>query len=145
MIDYVVDATVVARCNGNLAGRRAGNVLDRRLSLLEDVLGRTDRRLRYNPKLLYEYLRIVRECRNDVLDLFIRYLDSDRPVRVRRNTLARSDWLLAKGARWPKHDEHLLAAAFGGLHPRLYVTESRHAECAGEIKRELGISVQLVA
>jgi hypothetical protein len=58
MADSVIDTSVVSMANGQIAGRRRGNALDRRLSAIEDVAyGR--RRIRYNPNPLVEYQRIV--------------------------------------------------------------------------------------
>ncbi len=140
MADSVLDASVVAMANGEIAGRRPGNLLDRRLSALEDVVsGR--RRLRYNPKLLGEYQRIVREYRNDVIELLFVVL-TDRAVLVRRNTLSRQNSAKARKCGWPSHDRHLLAAAFGGVQPIIFVTEVHLAQCAAPILTCFAVHVE---
>lgn len=139
MADSVLDATVVAFANGDIAARRPGNVFDRRLAAIEQVAhGR--RRLRYNQKLLGEYQQVIQERRNDVIDLFFSVL-ADRSFRVRANTLSRQDHAKAKKCRWPSHDQHLLAAAVGGDRPTIFVTESRHAACAAKILSCFGVHI----
>ena len=140
MPDCVVDATVIAMANGDIAGRRQGNALDRRLTVIEDV-ARGLRRLRYNPKLHAEYNRIIRQYRNDAVELFFIAL-ADRSVLVNRNSLSRQDHALAtRTCRWPSHDQHLLAAAIGGQNPTIFVTEGAHAKCAARILAHFGIHI----
>lgn len=144
MPDCVVDATVVAMANGDIAGRRTGNVLDRRLTVLEEVV-RGVRRLRYNTKLLGEYRPFIKAYRNDVIELFVRVL-ADRAVLVPRNTLTRRDHGRATAeCGWPSHDQHLLAAAIGGDDPTIFVTEARLAGCAGAILGRFDIRVTHLA
>jgi hypothetical protein len=140
MADSVIDTSVVSMANGQIAGRRRGNVLDRRLSAIEDVAyGR--RRLRYNPKLLVEYQRIVRAYRNDVIELFFIAL-TERAVFVRRNTLSRQDNAKARKCKWPGHDQHLLAAAVGGIQPTIFVTESHLHACAASVLACFAVHVE---
>jgi len=75
MPDCVLDATIIHLSNGNLAGRRAGNALDRRLSVIEGAATGV-RRLRYNPKLLEEYRKVAKVIRNDLIELFFAALES---------------------------------------------------------------------
>ena len=132
MPDCVLDATVVAMANGEIAARRPGNVFDRRLAVVEQVVSGA-RRLRYNPRLWGEYERVIQQYRNDVIELFFSVL-ADRSVFVRRNTLSRQDYAKAtQRCRWPSHDQHLLAAALGGVDPAIVVTESCLARCAPQI------------
>ena len=141
MPDCVLDATVVAMANGNIAGRRPGNAFDRRLRVVEQVV-RGTLRLRYNSKLLGEYLPLVQEFRNDVIEVFFTLL-VDRGVLVKRNTLSRQGHAIAvKRCRWPSHDQHLLAAALGGMEPALFVTEMLHDTCGACIYRNLAIRVE---
>src|SRR5258708_11582316 len=112
MNDAVLDTTVVAFGNSDIAARKRGNSLDVRLRILEAAVTRQIR-IRYTPKLLGEYQQHVRERRNDVIELFFAVLDSGAAVLVRRNTLSRHHHARAVGERWPPHDEHLLAAAIG--------------------------------
>jgi hypothetical protein len=140
MADCVIDATVVAMANGNIAARRPGNVFDRRLTVVEDV-GRRVRRLRYNSKLRGEYERLVHEYRNDVIELFFTVL-ADHAVFVHHNSLSRQRHATARDkCGWPDHDQHLLAAALGGDDPTVFVTEDRHANCAACILARLRIHV----
>jgi hypothetical protein len=141
MPDSVVDASAVAFSNGDIAARKPGNLLDRRLTVLEQVAN-GQRRLRYNPKLRSEYLQIIREHRNDVIELFFAAL-ADRGVFVARNTLSRQHHATATArCRWPTHDQHLLAAAMGGDNPTIFVTEQRLADCAARIATAFGIRVE---
>src|SRR5215467_12997736 len=109
MPDCVVDAAVVALSNGNIAGRRPGNSLDRRLNVLEQIV-RGLRRLRYNPRLLHEYQQVIREHRNDVIEALFELLDDTRrSILVRRNSLSRQDYQTAtRACGWPSHDQHLV-------------------------------------
>lgn len=143
MPDCVVDATVVAFANGDIAGRQPGNVFDRRLLVIEQVV-RGARRLRYNPKLLHEYQQLVKRYRNDVIDaLFALLDDAQRSVRVSRNNLSRQNHATAtRTCRWPSHDQHLLEAALGGDDPTIFVTEQRHARCAPAILKHFAISIE---
>jgi hypothetical protein len=143
MADCVVDASVVHFANGDIAGRRPGNLFDRRLRVLEQVV-RGVRRLRYNPKLLGEYAQLVRVHRNDVVEaLFILLDDTSRAVFVRRNTLSGQHHATAtEKCRWPSHDQHLLAAALGGDDPAVVVTEERLNRCAAAILAKFAIRVE---
>src|SRR6266849_6473172 len=143
MPDCVVDATVVAFSNGNIAGRRPGNVLDRRLTILEQVVTGT-RRLRYNPRLLHEYEQLIQQYRNDVIEALFSLLDDTRrSVLVRRNSLSRQDHARATGAcGWPSHDQHLLAAALDGADPAIVVTEQRLNQCAQAILQHFAIHIE---
>ncbi len=144
MPDCVVDATVVAMANGDIAGRRAGNVLDRRLAVLEEV-ARGARRLRYNAKLLDEYRPFIAVFRNDVIEVFFRVL-ADRAVLVRRSTLTRQDHTTAtRTCRWPSHDQHLLAAALDGDDSTIFVTEARLAGCAAAILAHFAVHIAHLA
>jgi len=128
--------------NGDLAGRRQGNLLDRRLGAIEQVVTGV-RRLRYNPKLLSEYQRLIRDYRNDVVELLFILLDSDRAILVRRNKLSRQNYATAiTRCRWPSHDQHLLAAALGGVDPVIVVTESHHSRCAQSILAHFAVHVE---
>jgi hypothetical protein len=140
MPDCVIDATVIAMANGDIAGRRPGNTLDRRLTVIEQV-GRGLRRLRYNTKLQGEYERIVRQYRNDAVELFFIVL-ADRSVFVTRNTLSRQDHATAtQRCQWPGHDQHLIAAALEGDDPTIFVTEPLHVQCAPKILAHFRIHV----
>jgi|SRR6266571_2677589 len=143
MSDAVLDTTVVAFANSDIAARRSGNSLDRRLRILQDVVGRR-MQIRYNPKLLTEYQQHITERRNDVIELFFAVLDSSAAIRVGRNTLSRQHFERATGERWPAHDQHLLAAAMGGDRPQIYVTERRLSDLASGIHRKFRIRVRLV-
>ena len=145
MPDCVLDATVVAYANGNLTGRRHGNILDRRLVIIE-MVGSGDLRLRYNSKLLGEYEQLIKDRRNDVIEVFFAVLDSERAVRVRRNALSRQNHVKATTkCRWPVHDQHLIAAAIDGDEPSLFVTEKCLADCAAKIWAHFAVRVERVA
>ena len=143
MADSVLDATVVAFSNGDLAGRRRGNALDTRLKLLEQVVEQR-RPIRYNLKLRAEYIQHLLVNRNDIIALFVAALDSPIATFVPRNTLSRQLWAEAHACRWPAHDQHLLAAAIDGDQPTLIVTENLLANCGEGIRRRLQISVRKV-
>jgi hypothetical protein len=146
MPDCVVDASVVGFANGDIAGRRPGNVLDRRLVVLEEVVHGA-RRLRYNARLLSEYQQLIKRYRNDVIEALFSVLDdAQRSVRVRRNSLSRRDHEKARRAcRWPSHDQHLLAAALEGHDPSIVVTEQRLAQCATAILANFEVHIEFVA
>lgn len=142
MPDCVVDATVVALSNGNIAGRRTGNLLDRRLTVLEQI-ARGARRLRYNSKLLHEYQQLIQEYRNDVIETLFNLLDDTRhAILVRRNSLSRQDHAKATECGWPNHDQHLLAAALNGIDPAIVVTEERHRDCACAILQHFQVHIE---
>jgi len=144
MPDCVVDASVVAMANGDISGRRPGNVLDRRLAVIEQV-GDGARRLRYNSRLFGEYKRLVQQSRNDAIELFFLAL-AYRAILVRRNTLSGPDHDVAtRKCRWPNHDRHLLAAALGGADPTIFVTESRLAQCGVRVLRHFRVHVEHLA
>jgi len=145
MPDCVVDAAVLYYANGALVGRRPGTILDRRLTVIEQA-ARGTRRVRYNSKLLGEYRRVVQEFRNDVIEIFFSVLDSDRAVFVRRNNLSRQHYDVAVNrCRWPGHDQHLLAAALGGIDPTIFVSEDRHVQCRLVIYRHFRIRIEDLA
>jgi hypothetical protein len=145
MPDCVLDASVVAYANGDLKGSRPGNVLHRRLHVIQQVCA-GDLRLRYNPKLLREYEEHTRALRNDVVELFFAVLDSDRAVLVRRNVLSRQNYAKATNkCSWPSHDQHLLAAALDGDNPSIFVTEEHLAACAPKILTHFSIHVRRLA
>jgi hypothetical protein len=144
MSDCVLDASVVAFSNGDIAGRRPGNVFDRRLAAIERVVS-GERSLRYNSKLLGEYKGLVRVYRNDVIELLFIIL-ADKGVLVKRNTLSRQEHAVATGkCRWPSHDQHLLAAAVGGIDPVIVVTESHLASCAARVLTYFAVYVEHLA
>lgn len=133
------DTTVVAYANGDLVGRRAGNVLDRRLRRLEEFLSGARVAL-YNAKLLNEYGQHVARCRNDVIEAFLTRL-ADHGKKTKRSTLSRQDHGCSKGAGWPSHDQHLLAAALEGTGATILVTEDVLARCAAAVRKQFGITV----
>jgi hypothetical protein len=143
MPDCVVDTSVLAFANGDIAGRRPGNLLDQRLGVLEQIVGGA-RRLRYNPKLLDEYQKLITQYRNDVIETVFAILDDTRrSVRVTRSSLSRQD--RAKAAdrcHWPDHDQHLLAAAIGGDYPSIVVTEDRLNQRAAAILRHFEVRIE---
>ena len=144
MPDCVLDTTVVALANGDLAARQPGNAFDRRLRAIEQVVTGV-RRLRYNTKILGEYQRLVRQYRNDVIEMLFLILDSDRSVLVRRSTLSRQEYAAAvKQCGWPSHDQHLLAAALGGVDPAIVVTELHLGQCASKIFRLFAVHVEYI-
>ena len=134
-----MDATVVTLANGDLAGRKPGNALDQRLTVIEES-NEGMRRVFYNSRLFGEYELHTRERRNDAIVVFMAVL-ADKGVYVKRNALSRQDYAAAVRARWPGHDQHLLAAALPGSDVTVFVTEQRHASCAGAIKRSFGVRV----
>ena len=141
MTDCVLDASVVHCANGLIGRRRPGSALDRRLSVLEEAI-RGNRRLRYNSKLLTEYQQIVKEFRNDIVEALFELLTT-RSVFVRRSTLSRQHHQLAtERCRWPRHDQHLLAAALGGDNPSIAVTEERLNRCADDVLRHFDIRIE---
>ena len=145
MPDCVLDASVVYMANGDIAKRKPGNVLDRRLVAIEEVVSGA-MRLRYNRRLLGEYQRLIQEFRNDVIELFFAVLDSDRCILVKRSTLSRQHFATCKRVcRWPSHDQHLLAAALGGDEPWIFVTEAHLAQCAAQILASFAIHVAHLA
>jgi hypothetical protein len=142
--ECVFDTSFIYLANGLLEGARAGNLLHRRLVAIRQVVdGRS--RPRYNKRLLYEYHEKIREYRNDVVELFIALLDSDKAIYVGRSTLRSADRSRAAECRWPAHDDHLLAAAVGGTAVVIYVTENVHGTCGAMIKRKFGITICRVA
>lgn len=144
MAECVFDTSFVYLANGLLEGARAGNLLHRRLVAIKEVVDGQSRP-RFNRKLLNEYQDKIREYRNDVVELFITLLDTDRAIYVSRNTLRRPERARAIECRWPAHDYHLLAAAVGGTAVVIYVTESAHGTCGAMIKRKFGVTIRRVA
>lgn len=141
MPDCIFDATVITMANGEIAARKPGNIFDRRLTAIESAAN-GNCRIRYNPRLLREYLDHVRDRRNDVIELFFETLE-ERGLLVRRNNLSRQDYATAtERCQWPAHDQHLLAAALGGDEPSIYVTERRHSDCGPKILNRFGIRIK---
>lgn len=142
MRDGIYDTNVVVLSNGDLAGRKPGNSLDRRLRVLElCVTG--ERRPRYNRKLLGEYQDHVRRARNDVVELFMELLDRTG-VFVKKSTVSRQVHSQLITIGWQSHDQHLVAAALGGERPEIFTTEERLAGCCRSLKRAFGIQVSRV-
>jgi hypothetical protein len=143
MPDCVVDSSVVALANGDIAGRRLGNFFDQRLRVLEQIASGA-RRLRYNGQLLHEYEQLIRQYRNDVIETVFAILDDPRrSLRVSRSSLSRQHYELAtRTCRWPSHDQHLLAAAIGGDAPSIAVTEQRLNQCAPAILRNFQVRIE---
>jgi hypothetical protein len=65
----VYDTTVVAYANGDLAGRKAGNVMDKRLCALEGFLEKK-RVAWYNDRLLHEYQEKIKNAETTSLRRF---------------------------------------------------------------------------
>lgn len=144
MADVVIDASVIGLCNGDLAQSRPGSAVERRLTVIERA-AKGEHRLRYNPKLLTEYQQLTRNQTNDLIELFFATLaDTSRTVFVKRNTLCNSDRAKADKCRWPSHDRHLLAAAVGGNHPFIFVTEAQLALCAKKVLATFCIRIEHV-
>jgi hypothetical protein len=144
MSDCVVDASVLALANTDLATRRPGNPVDVRLRVVEQIATGA-RRLRYNQRLLGEYQRLILGYRNDLIELFFLVLDSNQSVLVPRSTLPRQHYSLAvRKCHWPSHDQHLLAAALGGVDPSIVVTEVRLANCGPLILRYFAVHLEQV-
>ena len=138
MKDTVYDTEVIARANRHIhKGVISGN-LSHRLDLITECV--TGKRIAlYNNTLRYEYTTIIKEHRNDIIDLFIRGLtDYGKPCR---NTLSRQDYHRAKPIRWPAHDRHLLAAATDGIDTTIFVVEPRLHNCAEKVLRIFGFRV----
>jgi hypothetical protein len=145
MPDCVLDTTVIAFANGDINGRKPGNKLDKRLSVIEKV-GSGHWRIRYNSKLLAEYGAHVTVRRNDVIELFFAVLESSRSVFVRRSTLPSHSYeIAAKKCRWPAHDQHLLAASLDGDSPSLFVTDKALVRCAALVFKHFDIRVRDLA
>lgn len=138
-MDTVYDATVVTCANGDLAGRRRGNALDRRLRVLEEFVN--GRRVAwYNNKLLQEYENHVVERRNDVIETFLDSL-ADHGRRATSNRLSTSQYASARRMRWPSHDQHLLAAALEATRATIFTTERRLHSCRADVQRVFGVAV----
>jgi hypothetical protein len=90
MRDGVYDTKVVMNANGDLAGRRAGNSMDKRLRVLEGC-ARGYIRARINGRLRAEYENGVKTHRNDVIEAFLTAV-VDRGVFVDRSTLRSSEF-----------------------------------------------------
>jgi hypothetical protein len=139
MRNTVVDASVVAVSNGDLRGRRQNNSMDRRLLIFEEFASRSRRPL-YNSRLFSEYQAVTRTVRNDAIRLFLELL-TERGLLVRTNRLQRGVRDRAWRCRWPKHDQHLMAAALGATDAELIVTENTLAACQACVLREFGVRV----
>ena len=139
MANTVYDASFVAMSNGDLAGRRSGNALDRRLKTIEEFADGT-RVAWYNNKLLSEYEQHVKIYRNDLVDTFFRLL-ADTGKKATRSTLSRTAYARLRRVRWPTHDQHLLAAATQAGESTILVTEETLGSCASAVRREFGVTV----
>jgi hypothetical protein len=143
MRDTVYDTSFVAYSNGELAGRRANNALDRRLSKIEEFV-EGKRIAWYNEKLFREYRDKVRTVRNDVIEMFLIRL-ADAGKQAARNRLSTANYAKARKAQWPSHDQHLLAAAIEGTRATIFVTEKALEGCGKAVKREFGFTVVRIA
>ena len=142
MPDWVIDATIVGMTNTELTERHPGNLLDRRLTVMERV-AKSEARLRYNQKLLGEYETLTRKRKNDVIELLFALLDSTSAIIVPKNSLTRQEFDVAKNkCGWPSHDQHLLAAAIGGIDPSIFVTERHHCRCKSRILRHFSVHIE---
>jgi len=141
--DTVYDTSLIVYSNGDLAGRRRNNVLDRRLSRIEEFLSGS-RSAWYNDKLLNEYEAKVHQRRNDVIDAFLTKL-ADTGKRAERSRLSRVNYAKSRAIRWPSHDQHQLAAALEGKRTTIFVTEEALARCAADVKRVFGVTVLRIA
>ena len=143
MPNTVYDAAFVAYSNGDLVGRKRGNVLDKRLKAIEQFL--TGERVAwYNNKLFTEYEMHVRLRRNDLIDaFFMRLVDVGR--KAIRSRLSRPHFATATEIRWPSHDQHLLAAAIEAEDATKFTTEEVLANCARGARRCFGVRVIRIA
>jgi hypothetical protein len=142
MPDWVLDATVVGMTNTELSERRPGNLLDRRLAVIERV-AKGEARMRYNQKLMGEYQRLTARRKNDLIDILFDLLDSTKAILVHKNKLTRQEFDLAKNkCGWPSHDQHLLAAAIGGVDPSIFVTERHHFRCQAKVLRHFRVHLE---
>jgi hypothetical protein len=142
MPECVFDASFIGKANGLLTGERIGNLLNRRLTAMRSVTtGQSS--VRYNGKLLSEYIAIVKEHRNDVVEQFFELLDKGPNIRT-KSTLSRTDKAKANECRWPTHDQHVLAAAIGGVEVTIHVTENTLGCCAPKVKRIFDIRINHV-
>lgn len=141
MKSSVYDTILVAKANGSIAGRHRGNLLDRRLCLLENAIERMTNTL-VNSKLLHEYRIKIMDVaiRNDTIHAFLQFV-FDHGIDSHRSTLSSSDYDRARNARWPIHDQHLIAAAIGGANASIYVTEKRHVACSNSIRKSFKITI----
>ena len=144
MGECVFDTSFIFLANGQLAGERPGNLLNKRLSAIRRVVDRRARP-RYNQKLLTEYQDKIRVYRNDVIELFVAILDTEAAINVKTNRLKRADLDKAQKCGWPLHDQHVLAAAIGGNKVVIHVTENALGACSSKVKRLFGVSVNHIA
>jgi hypothetical protein len=143
MSECVFDASFIGKANGPLTGERAGNLLSKRLIAMRRVTA-GESRIRYNAKLLAEYICLVKERRNDVVDQFFEILDKGPKVKA-KSTLGHADKARANKCRWPTHDQHVLAAAIGGKDVVIHVTENALGLCSSEVRRVFGFKINHVA
>lgn len=143
MANTVYDTSFVAMSNGDLAGRKPGNVLDRRLSKIEEFIN-GKRVAWYNNRLFHEYQVHIQHRRNDLIEVFFRCL-ADSGRKARRNVLSARDYATCCQVRWPTHDQHLLAAAIEAGKSSIFVTEKTLAACAQAVRRKFRISVIRIA
>jgi hypothetical protein len=144
MPECVFDTSFIAYARGPIANQKVGNLLHKRLTAIRSVTtGRS--RVRYNQKLLNEYIDHAKAPRNDVVEQFFELLDSDHAIRVKRSTLSRTDKVKADFVGWPTHDQHVLAAAIGGTDVIIHVTERALGLCTTKVKRVFGFALNHVA
>lgn len=140
-IHTVFDACLVAKANGRLVGRRRGNVLDHRLRVLEEFVISRTRLARYNQRMLKEYEDHLKDHRNDVIQLFFRCL-AEQGTKVSANNLSRQAFDKARRARWPTHDQHLLAAAIGVAPSCIATTEENLGLCDAAVRKAFDVYVE---
>ena len=138
----VYDTCLLVLANGMLTGRKRGSLLDKRLGAIERFIN-GDTIARFNNKLLGEYERKVLTHRNDIIELFFTFLARDGK-KVARSSLSRQQHSEARGARWPDHDQHLLAAAIGGTRSLIVTTEKALEICSHSIRSRFGVVVECI-
>jgi hypothetical protein len=144
MPECVFDTSFIRLANDSLFGEKKGNLLNRRLVPLRQVVAGQSR-LRYNRKLLNEYTQQVSVRHNDIVEQLFVLLDSPQAILVKKNALSRQDKSKANGCRWPTHDQHVLAAAIGGTDVVIHVTEGALGACSRDVKRVFGFHINRVA
>lgn len=132
----VIDTKFVANANGPLSARKSGNILDRRLCVLERIV-RDRLPAMVNKKLIGEYRAKVASqgFRNEAVMSFFTYV-VDHGVDSGRSTLSSPDYSKLRDCRWPSHDQHVIAACGNARQVEIQVTEAAHEKCAAAIKRE---------
>jgi hypothetical protein len=94
----------------------------------------------YNSALLLEYRQHITTHRNDVIEAFVAQL-ADRGLKGKKSRLSRQDYARSREAKWPSHDQHLLAAALESAGATIFVTEKVLVNCAGSVRRIFGVRV----